>query len=574
MGNWAIDLGTTNCGVARWDATAERPRLVELPDICRDPGGAVSPSPAAEARVNHLEAPLLVPSAVHLVEPEGFWGRLGTWRMFRKRLWGSHGLIGRPALERNETQHHPAFAPTFKAALSRSALKPLARLGGKTFSARDVARVFLRELLRAVEASTGERLRELVVTTPVDAYESYRAEIKRILEGLGVRSVRFVDEPVAAAIGYGLGLKSRRNVLVVDFGAGTLDYALVSLTAKGVAHGACDVVAKAGRAIGGNLIDRWLVDDFCARLDFPLSERHREADHRFWYRLMLEEARRVKESVFFNGEDAFYLTPPEEMRAFEARIRGDARLLEVTQADVTAILTRHGLYDALTELTDDVLADGAARGVPADAIDDVLLVGGSTLLPEVYAHFIERFGRDRVRAWQPFEAVAYGASAFAAAQLTQTDFIVHDYAFVTYDPETHEPQYTTIVPRGTRVPTPPDLWKRQLVPTCSLGEPEHYFKLVISEIGEAEPEDRRFAWDERGQLHKVGGAAGEERVIVHLNDANPTLGYLKPPHAPSDRRPRLEISFGVNAERWLVATVVDLQTRQTLMDQEAVVRLL
>ena len=563
---WAIDLGTTNTSVARWDAEAERPRLVELNDICRAPGGE-----------DHLEAPRLVPSAVHLVEPEGFKARLGAWRMFRKRLWGRHGFIGRQALEMNESQPKACFAPSFKGALSRSALTPLARLGKKQISAREVARVFVRELLVAVRDATGERLRDVVVTAPVDAYEAYRAEVQRAFHSAGVKRLGFLDEPVAAAVGYGLGLSSRRHVLVIDFGAGTLDVALVALTAAGVASGQCDVVAKAGRAIGGNVVDRWLVEEFCHRLDYPLREDADDEAARFWFRLMLDEARRVKEAVFFQPHDAFYLTPPEEMRAFEARIRGDARLLEVSQDDIGEILAARGLYDELERLVSQVLASAAKRGVPEDAINDVLMVGGSTLLPRVYGQVEARFGRDRVRAWQPFEAVAYGASAFAADAVTQTDFIVHDYAFVTYDPKTHEPQYTVIVPRGTRFPTRPDLWQRQLVPTCSLGEPEHYFKLVISEIGDADagPDDRRFAWDERGQLHKVGGRAPDNgRLVVPLNDANPTLGYLKPPHSPRDKRPRLEIGFGVNADRWLVATVLDLSTRKQLLHEEPVVRLL
>ena len=62
-------------------------------------------------------------------------------------------------------------------------------------------------------------------------------------------------------------------------------------------------------------------------------------------------------------------------------------------------------------------------------------------------------------------------------------------------------------------------------------------------------------------------------MVVPLNASNPTLGYLDPPHDPRDRRPRLEVSFGVNAERWLVVTVQDLLTRRQLMREEAVVRL-
>jgi hypothetical protein len=58
-----------------------------------------------------------------------------------------------------------------------------------------------------------------------------------------------------------------------------------------------------------------------------------------------------------------------------------------------------------------------------------------------------------------------------------------------------------------------------------------------------------------------------------LNAASPTLSYLDPPHSPRDRRPRLEIAFGVNAERWLIATVRDLLTQRELMREEPVVRL-
>jgi hypothetical protein len=150
---------------------------------------------------------------------------------------------------------------------------------------------------------------------------------------------------------------------------------------------------------------------------------------------------------------------------------------------------------------------------------------------------------------------------------------VHDYAFVTHDLRSGEPRHTIVVPRGTRFPTPPDLWKRQVVPTCSLGEPETVFKLLICEIARDDGGERRFVWDAAGDLHKVGGASGRDEVVVPLNAASPTLGYLDPPHSPSDRRPRLEIAFGVNAERWLVASVVDLRTRRELMREEPVVQL-
>lgn len=570
MGSWALDLGTTNSGVATWDAQARKPKFLALDNICRR-------APVGGDFADQLEAPRLVPSVVHLCEPAGFWGKLGKWPIFRTRLWGQHGLIGRPALEMNQGAPKPEYAPTFKAALMRSPMKPMARLGKSVFTARDCGRVFLRELMREVEATTGERIEDLVVTTPVDAYETFRAEILAIGKDLGIDRVRFLDEPVAAAIGYGVGIGAKKTVLVLDIGGGTAHAAVVQLDVHGIQQGVSRVLAKQGQQLGGNLVDRWLAEEFCERLQFPLA-RHRKDDEesRFWWLMLLDEARRVKESVFFNDKDAFYLTPPEDLRAFEARVRGDANLLEVTREDVVAVLERRGWYRDIEAMVGAVVADAERQGA---AIDEVLMVGGSTLLPEVYPRMEARFGRDRVRAWQPFEAVAYGAAAYAAGALSQSDLIVHDYAFVTYDAKTNEPRHTLIVPRGTRVPTANDLWKRQLVPTCALGEPEKLFKLVIAEIGQSEPDERRFAWDESGALKKVGGRAQEgeadkQQVVVPLNADNPTLGELDPPHEPGDRRPRLEIAFGVNAERWLVATVRDLRKDTLLMNQKAVVRLL
>ena len=123
-----------------------------------------------------------------------------------------------------------------------------------------------------------------------------------------------------------------------------------------------------------------------------------------------------------------------------------------------------------------------------------------------------------------------------------------------------------IVPRGTRFPTAPDLWKRQVVPTCALGEPETIFKLLICEVARGDGGERRFVWDAAGDLHKVGGASGDRRrwSCRSTRPAPPSATSIRRTR-PRDRRPRLEIAFGVNAERWLVATVRDLLTQKELM---------
>ena len=565
MGKWALDLGTSNTGLAYWDDEGHRPRLLQLSEVCRKPSGS-----------DAMEAPRLVPSATEVLREDslGFWGKLGKRPFFVSRFfWGQHALIGRPAVERSEASRVPGFAPVFKGALERAPLKTLASLDGRDFSARDICQYFLRELFRQAELATGERIRELTVTAPVDAYETYRAELKGVCSRLGVKKLHFLDEPVAAAMGYGVNLTERRCTLVADFGAGTLDLALVDLDVKGASKGSCKVLAKAGRAVGGNLVDKWIVEEFCERMGYSVDPEG-SSDERFWYRLMIAEARRVKEALFFEPKTSFNVTPPEDVRMFEHRIQGGARGFNWDKDRLTEVLRQRGLYAEVEACLADLEEQAEAEGLPLDRVDDVLMVGGSTLLPEVYGIFEKRFGRDRVRPFLPFEAVAYGACAFAAGEFAQSDFIVHDYAFMTYHPKTHEPEYTTIIPKGTRIPTSPRFWTRRLVPTCSLGEPETFFKLVVCELGRPDEGERTFSWDEGGQLHKLGGRDGKEFLAVPLNEANPTLGTLNPPHSPRDRSARLEISFGVNGDRWLCAQVRDLKTKKQLLKDEPVVRLL
>lgn len=567
--SWAIDIGNSHTRVARWESDTAAPRLLELPEICRRPGGN-----------EPLAAPRLIPTATEILYPPSWSARVGDWPLVRRLgFFGRRAIIGRPAVERNLGFRRASFAPTFKPYLDGRSLLSLARTPRRSYTARDVAELFLRELLAAIHRQTGVRVRDLVATTPVAAFETYRAELAFVARRLGVRRLRFVDEPVAASLGYGLAVDRRRVALVIDFGAGTLDLALVVLNPKGTVEGRAQVIAKEGRNLGGNLVDRWLLEALSESLGYPVDDRpaddeDEDEERLFWRRVMLAEARRIKETLFFQEWTVFHYLPPSHLR-HEARAgASDSPCLEVRRQQLVEVLEKNRLYGQLEGTLDALFAAAAAAGIGEQEVDEVLMIGGSTLLPGVYPLCERRFGRDRVRAWQPFEAVALGACALAAGSFTHSDLIAHDYAFVTHDPDSHEKRYTVIVPRGTRVPTAPRLWTGRLVPTCALGEPERLFKLVVCEIGHDAVDGRRFVWDAQGTLHRVGEGGGDgEPIIVPLNDSDPTLGVLDPPQSPRDRRPRLEVAFGVNAERWLCATVDDLLTHTRLLDAERVVRL-
>ena len=549
---WGIDLGTTNTGLACYESDENGPKIVQLDKICR-----------RESHQERRDDSYMIPSSIEVLEKLDFWGRVGKWGPLNNRFRiGQQAIIGQEAINKNLTKPKPNFISSFKRQLAKDPHQTIGFLNEQPLSARYFARTFVRELIREVESTRKEKIRELTFTVPVDSYETYRKELAEIAKSLKINEVHFLDEPVAAAVGYGLSLHRPQKILVVDFGGGTLDLAIVAIEPRTVENGKCEVIAKSGRPIGGRLVDKWISDHIAAQLGLRDHANYPQ----YWQKLMQQEACRVKESLFLRDEEVFVPVPPRP----DIPLKKDA--IRFSKEDLLQLLEEHELVNILAECTDEVMQTFSARGI--DQIDEILMVGGSTLLPRIYPYFEERFGRERVRAWQPFEAVVLGASVFAAGKMQQLDFIVHDYAFVTHDIETHEAKHSIIIPQGTRFPTKPDFWKQRVTPTCSLGEPEKIFKLVISEIGQSRGNDKRFVWDAEGQLHKLGEGENSDVVIVPLNSDNPTLGILKPPHHPSDKSSRLEISFGVNADRWLCATVLDLHTNKVLMKAEPVVRLI
>ena len=136
MSHWALDLGTTNSVLARWDAERQRPEIVQLKGLSREVHGD---DPLATAAV--------VPSAVHLVEQQNLWATLGRWPVFSDRIqWGRHAYVGEEALKRNISTSYPCFARGFKRYLQHAAHEPIARVGHQRFTAREVSITFLREV--------------------------------------------------------------------------------------------------------------------------------------------------------------------------------------------------------------------------------------------------------------------------------------------------------------------------------------------------------------------------------------------------------------------------------------------
>ncbi len=196
----------------------------------------------------------------------------------------------------------------------------------------------------------------MVFTAPVDAYETYRFHLKDIASRLGIRKFRSLDEPVAAAIGYGLGISCAKRILVFDFGAGTLDLAIVDIDSKSMETGKCTVIAKEGITLGGNVVDAWILKEFFSRTGFDISDKLDNSMMSIWYRMLLDEARRIKENLYLKQTENFLVQPPEYFRNLNNFPDIDINeVVKFSRNDLIRILEKNGMYETLDSLLEKTM---------------------------------------------------------------------------------------------------------------------------------------------------------------------------------------------------------------------------
>ena len=526
--HWAIDLGTSNTTIC--EDRSGHPHVVNLPDL---------------AKLEPLTQTPVMPSCVCVMDTRA-----------------EQVLIGQEAVTYNWDGRAAGFARGFKRYLGTESGRTMARASGRAFTAQDVASLFLREVIGTLEARFGDEVTDITIATPSGFYETYRAELQSIMRRVKRRGLweriwarlrgkpagivfRTLDEPVAAALGYGVDVGRPTTLVAFDFGGGSMEAAVVRTDgARTVETGRAEVLAKQAVELGGDDIDRWVLERFVpsALHDWPE-----------WEVALRWEAERVKLLASAGSEGDFTFRN-------ESYGKLDYNVLRDT-------LAANGLYARIRELLGALLTELRTRhGVPSDDIDDVILEGGSTLLPEVRNVVGDVLGRDKVREWLPFEAVARGACIFAGGANVE-DFIYHDYALRILPDDDSEAEYELLIPGGTRFPTADDFVTRYYAPGF---DGQQHINLFICEVGRVA--GRPVEWTERpnGSRCFVPRTAGERAFCLCLNEADPAL-----PLNPAGRgtSPRLRVTYSVDENRWLCVTVHDLQRKADLKVKHPVVRL-
>lgn len=358
-------------------------------------------------------------------------------------------LAGHEAIERYQEDNAGRFIQSMKTWLPAQSFTRT-QLRNRTLSLEELIAIFLRKV-RAVVTAQGHATDAVVLGRParfsrdpkIDAFAE--ARLRKAAELAGFVNVRFLIEPIAAALAYEATLARDELVLVADFGAGTSDLTVMRLgpSHRGAGERAHDVIASGGVYVGGDRFDAAIMKSklfghfghgstyepgpMLKRMEMPtyVSSRLlswnemsliREKKTRELIELMLKTSDR-KSAIEALHDLVMYNLGFRLYRAIEAakvRLSTD----EVTTLDfeeeriaIHETITRaefeaasQHLIDELEECTDEVMAQ-----VPAGLkIDSVFLTGGSSHVPSVRRLFARKFGEARLRTADAFTSVVEG----------------------------------------------------------------------------------------------------------------------------------------------------------------------